>query len=115
MAHNFQHFDKYINKVCFFHTLRDAWKLFSCKYSTFLQQIATASLQKAFTNIANQKGIPMLLAIGTCALVLYITHQDWKKYNQSQLGKEKSALLQFIAWQKNFLSNVFSLKMDNLY
>ena len=46
---------------------------FSVKYSSFWQQIATASLQKAFTNIVNQKDIPMLLAVGICALALYIT------------------------------------------
>lgn len=33
----------------FFHALRDAWKFFSYKYSTFLQQIATALLLKAQT------------------------------------------------------------------
>ena len=39
----------------------------------------------------------MLLSVGTCALVfLYKTHHDWKKHNQSQMGKEKSALLRFI-------------------
>ena len=57
----------------FFHTLRDAWTFFTSKYSTFLQQKATTLLQRAFTNIANQQGIPMLLAIGTFALVFYIT------------------------------------------
>ena len=32
----------------------------------------------------------MLLAVGACALVFYKKkHHDWKKYNQSQLGKEK--------------------------
>ena len=31
--------------------------------------MATPSLQKAFTNIANQQGIPMLPAIATCTLV----------------------------------------------
>lgn len=39
----------------------------------------------------------MLLSVGTCALVfLYKTHHDWKKHNQSQMGKEKSALLRFM-------------------
>ena len=56
----------------------------------------------------------MLLAVGTCAFVfLYNTHHDSKKYNQSQLGKEKSALLRFV-WRLNYsLSRVFALKMDN--
>ena len=62
MAHIFRNFEKSINKLYFFHTLRDAWRFFSRKYSTFLQQIATALLQKAFTNnIANQQGIPGIL------------------------------------------------------
>ena len=45
----------------FFHTLKDAGKFFSYKYSTFSQQIATASLQNVFTNITNQQGIPGIL------------------------------------------------------
>ena len=81
----------------FFITLRDVWKFFSRKYRTFLQQIATALLQKVFSNMASDQGIPgvfMHLAIGACALVfLYNTCHDSKKYNQSQLGKEKSTLL----------------------
>ena len=52
----------------FFSYLERCWK-----YGTFLRQIAAASLQKAFKNIANQQGIPgVLLAVGTCALVLKI-------------------------------------------
>ena len=52
----------------FFSYLERCWK-----YGTFLRQIATASLQKALKNIANQQGIPgVLLAVGTCALVLKI-------------------------------------------
>ena len=56
----------------------------------------------------------MLLAIGTCALVFYINMcHDWKKYNQSQLKKEKHTLLQYIWQQNDFLSHIFTLKMDN--
>ena len=36
-------------------------EFFSCKYSTFLQQIATTSLQKAFTN-ANPQDIQAFYA-----------------------------------------------------
>jgi len=39
-------------------------KFFSLKYSTFSQKIATASLQKASTNIVNQNGIPGDYAAG---------------------------------------------------
>ena len=100
----------------FFHILRDIGKLFSNKYSTLSQQMATPSLQKAFTNIANQQGIPMLPAIATCTLVfLFNMHHKWKNYNkQSLLRREKHAMLRFIWWQNNFLSSVFGLKMDNL-
>ena len=38
-------------------------EFFSCKYSTFLLQIATASLQKAFTN-ANPQDIQAFYAAG---------------------------------------------------
>ena len=38
-------------------------EFFSCKYSTSLQQIATASLQKAFTN-ASPQDIQALYAAG---------------------------------------------------
>ena len=82
---NFKNFDKSINKLCFF-IPREMCRIFVSVnnfYSTFLQQIATASLQKAFKNIANQKGHSrhsMLLAIGTCTLVfLYNMCHDWKK------------------------------------
>lgn len=55
----------------------------------------------------------MLLAVGTHALgFLYMCH-DWKKYHQSQLGKEKSAVLWFMMQQNNFLMHVFALKIDN--
>ena len=64
MADNFENFDKSINNLCFFHTLRDPWNFFPCKYSTFLKQIATASLQKAFTNNANPQDIQEFYAAG---------------------------------------------------
>ena len=81
----------------FFHTLRDAWKFLSRKYSTFSQQIATATLQIQISQINKAFQASMLLPVGTCALVfLYNMRYDWKKYNQSQLGKEKSTLLRFI-------------------
>ena len=38
----------------FFHTLRDAWKFFSCNCITLSQQITNALLSKAFPNIANK-------------------------------------------------------------
>ena len=49
---------------------------FSWKYSTFSQQMATALLQRAFTNIANQQGNLGVNATGhgTCALIFYVTH-----------------------------------------
>ena len=47
-------------------------EIFSRKYSTFLQQIATALLQKAFTNIASQQGIPGVLCCWPLETVLYI-------------------------------------------
>ena len=97
------------SRVMFFSHLEKCVEIFSHKYSTFSQQIATASLQKAFTNIANHSRRSILLAIGTCALVLlHNMRHDWKKYNQSQLGKEKSAYLRFI-WQQNNFLPVFSL------
>lgn len=43
-------------------------------------------MQKAFANITNQQGVPgVLLAIGTCALVCYITQATigWKITNHS--------------------------------
>ena len=41
-------------------------EIFSRKYGTFSQQIATASLQNAFANTANQQGIPGIL----CCMLL---------------------------------------------
>ena len=102
----------------FFHMLRDAWKFSSCKYiySTFSQQIATASLKKVFTNIANQQGHfrrSMLLAVGACALIFYMTRiMIERNITNHGLEKKKSALLWFIWRQNNFLSRVFALKMD---
>ena len=56
----------------------------------------------------------MLLAIGTCTLVFYIAcAMSGKKYDQSQLGKEESALPWFISGQNSFLPHVLALKMDN--
>ena len=73
-------------------------EFFSRKYGTFSQQIAIASLQNAFTNTAKSTRHFVVQAVGTCALVFfYITRaMIGKKYNQSQLGKEKSTLLRFI-------------------
>ena len=71
----------------------------SRKYSTFLQQIATALLQKALTYIANQQGIP-----GVAMIRINIANH--------YLKKKRSTLLRFIWWQNNFLSCVFALKMD---
>ena len=45
---------------------------FSHKYSTFSQQVATTLLQKAFTNIANQQGLPGVLCCWPLGLVLCI-------------------------------------------
>ena len=42
----------------FFLYLDRRMEIFSCKYSTFLEQIATTLLQRTFTNIANEQGIP---------------------------------------------------------
>ena len=82
----FKNVDKSINKLFFFPTLRDEWKCFPHKYSTFSQQIATASLQKAFTNITSQQGFQVFYAAGLWDLYssffLYNTHHDRTKYNQ---------------------------------
>ena len=89
---------------------------FSRKYRTFSQQIATVLLQKAFTNIANQQGISgvlTLLAVGDCALAFYIPRaMIGRNIDNHSLEKKKSALLPFIRQQNNFLSRVFTLKMD---
>ena len=56
----------------------------------------------------------MLLAIGPRAQVFYLTPaMIGRNNNQSQLAKEKSALLRYILWQNDFLSRVFALKMAN--
>ena len=47
MAHNV---GKFIYKLCFFHTLRDAWNIFSHKYGTFSQQISAPS--SSFSEVA---------------------------------------------------------------
>ena len=78
-------------------------EFFSCKYSTFLQQIATASLQKAFTN-ANPQDIQafMLLAVGTCALVFNITRAMIGRnitYHSLEKKKKHSALIYLVAKQ----------------
>ena len=73
----------------------------------FLQQIATASLQKAFTNIANQQGIPGVLCcfyITRAMIGRNVTHHSFEK--------KKSTLLLFIWRQNHFLSRVFALKVD---
>ena len=53
-------------------------EFFSCKYSTFSQQIATASLQKRVNNYrkstTHSRHSLLLATMGTCALVFYITH-----------------------------------------
>ena len=56
----------------------------------------------------------MLLAVGTCALVFYITRaMIGRNITNHSLEKKKSALLRFIWRQNNFLSQVFALKADN--
>ena len=89
--------------------MRSAWKFFSRKYSTFSQQIATTSLQKAF------KSFQAFYAEGhwgLCSSFLYNTRHDWKKYNQSQLGKEKKRPSSIYLVAKQLPSRVFALKMD---
>ena len=58
----------------------------------------------------------MLLAIGTCALVFYLTRAMIGRNitNHSlEKGKEKSSLFQCIWPQNDFLSHVLALEMDN--
>ena len=56
----------------------------------------------------------MLLAVGTCALIFYITRAIiGRNITNHNLEKKKSALLRFIWQQNNFLSQVFALKVDN--
>lgn len=57
-VHNFQ---KSIVKLCFFISWEMHGNFFPHKYSTFSQQIVTASLQKVSSNITNQQGIPSIL------------------------------------------------------
>ena len=56
----------------------------------------------------------MLLAVGTCALVFYITRaMIGRNITNHSLEKKKSALPRFIWRQNNFLCQVFALKVDN--
>ena len=55
----------------------------------------------------------MLLAIGACALVFYITRaMIGRNITNHSFEEKKSALLLFIWQQHNFLSRVFALKVD---
>ena len=67
-----------------------------------------------FHCMANHSRRSMLLAVGACALVFYVTFMshDWKKYNQSQLGKEKKRPSSIYLAAKQLPSRVFTLKMD---
>ena len=103
----------------FFSYLERCMNIFSCKCSPLnvLQQIATASLQKAFTNLycksTRHSRCSMLLAIGACALVFYITRtMIGRNITNHSFEEKKSALLLFIWQQHNFLSRVFALKVD---
>ena len=87
--HNILKFLTNLLTSCFFHTLRDAWKFFSHKYSIFLQQIATASLQKCSQIIFYYKSTrhsrhSKLQAIRTCVFQYNMRH-GWKKYKESPL------------------------------
>ena len=66
----------------------------------FSQKIATASLKKKKQAQISpiRKTFLVSYAVGRWRLcsIFYDTRHDWKKYNQSQLGKEKSALLRFM-------------------
>mgnify|MGYP000730717485 CR=1 FL=1 len=82
-----EHFDNSFNKLCFFRTLRDEWNFFPLKYSTFLQQIATASLYctKHLQMPQVNKAFLALYAAGHWELsssYLHNIHLGWKKYNQ---------------------------------
>ena len=87
-----ENFEKSIYKLCFFHTLKDAWKFFSHKYGTFSQQIATASLQKAPVQL-NKAFLrrSMLLGVWSMCSSFYITRAmiGTKKTNDS-LEKKKA-------------------------
>ena len=57
-------------------------EIFSCKYNTFSQPQSVHKL-KAFQDAG----------WNLCSSILFGTRHDCKKDNQSELGKEKSALL----------------------
>ena len=81
---------------CFFCTLRDAWNFFPINTTCHIfatNGFIAKSFHKYHKSTRHSRH-SMLLAIGTCALVFYnnMCH-DWNKYDQSQLGKEKSTLL----------------------
>ena len=55
----------------------------------------------------------MLLAVGACALIFYMTRTMIERnITNHSLEKKKSAPLWFFWRQNNFLSRVFALKMD---
>ena len=111
MAHSFRKFWQIYSYTMF--TLRDAWKFFPINMVHFHSKQPHLHCKNVHKSTRHPR-CSMLLSVGTCALVfLQNMHHDWKKYNQLQLGKDKSNLLQFI-WQQNiFLAHVFNLKMDN--
>lgn len=81
--------------VIWFNILRDPWKVFSHKHSTFWQQVATTLLLKLFTNISNQQWrhyrCSMLLAVGTCAMVSWTTRAViGRKITNHSLEKKKA-------------------------
>ena len=104
----------------FFSYLERCMNIFSRKCSplNFLQQITMASLQKAFTNLycksTRHSRCSMLLAIGACALVFYITRaMIGRNITNHSFEEEKSTLKLLFIWQQhNFLSRVFALKVD---
>ena len=79
-------------------------------YGTFMQQMHEHSfiaIKKRSQILQISKAFQAFYAAGhweLCSSFLCNTHHNWNKYNQSQLEKEKSALLGFI-WQQNNLQS----------
>ena len=78
-------------------------EIFSCKYDTFSQPQSVhkpTAFQDAGWNL--------------CSSIIFGTRHDCKKHNQSELGKEKSALLDSaLLLDYFFLYGVFALRTGN--
>ena len=75
-------------------------------------RFVTKSIHK-YRKSSRHSRCSILLAAGDCALLFYITYATiGRNITNHSLEKKKSALLRFIWRQNNFLSRVFTLKMD---